>query len=76
MLQASILSRSGAHPTSYPMGTRDSFPGGKWLGHEADNSPPPSLKVKNVWCCTSIAPYIFMALCLVKYRICHDVELS
>jgi len=41
----------------------------KWLGHEADHSPPSSAKVKDVMNYTSIPPYVFMAWCLVKYRI-------
>jgi hypothetical protein len=36
---------SGAHPASYPMGTRGSLTGGKELGHEADHSPPASAEV-------------------------------
>jgi hypothetical protein len=36
----------GAHPASYPMGTRGSFPGGKAAGAEADHSPPRSAEVK------------------------------
>jgi hypothetical protein len=38
---------SGAHPASYPMDNRGSFPGGgvKRTGREADNSPP-SAEVK------------------------------
>jgi hypothetical protein len=28
----SVQNGSGAHPASYPMGTRDSFPGGKAAG--------------------------------------------
>jgi hypothetical protein len=47
---------SGAHPAPYPMGTRDSYPGEKRPGHEADHSPPPSAEVKNVWSYTSIPP--------------------
>jgi len=38
----------GTHPASYPMGTKDSFPGGK-----ADHSPPSDVEVKNAflaWC--------------------------
>jgi hypothetical protein len=27
-----VQNNSGAHPASYPMGTRDSFPGGKAAG--------------------------------------------
>jgi len=36
-------------------------PGVKWLGHEADHSPPSSTKVKNVWSYTYTPQYIFMA---------------
>jgi hypothetical protein len=39
-------SYSGAHPASYPMGTRGSFPGVKQPGREADHSPPSSVEVK------------------------------
>jgi hypothetical protein len=35
-----------AHPASYPMGTKGSFPGNKAAGHEADHSPPSSAEVK------------------------------
>ena len=31
-----------------------------WPGHEADNLPAPSAKVKNEWCCSSIPPYSFI----------------
>jgi hypothetical protein len=41
-----VQNGSGAHHTSYPMGTRGSFPGGKWLGHEADHSLPSSAEDK------------------------------
>jgi hypothetical protein len=41
-----IQNSSGAHPTSYPMGTRGSSLGVKWSGREADCSPPSSAKVK------------------------------
>jgi hypothetical protein len=36
-----VQNGSGAHPASYQMGTRSSFPGG-----EADHSPPSSAEVK------------------------------
>jgi hypothetical protein len=36
---------SGAHPTSYPVGTGGSFPGGKAAGCEAEHSPPSSGEV-------------------------------
>jgi hypothetical protein len=34
-----IQTSSGVHPTSYPMGTGGSFPGGKAAEREADHSP-------------------------------------
>jgi hypothetical protein len=42
-----IQNGSGIHPASYPMGTGDSFPGGKAAGCEADHSLPSSVEVKN-----------------------------
>jgi hypothetical protein len=39
---------SGAHPTSYPMGTGGPFPGGKaQSGRDADHSPSSSAEVVN-----------------------------
>jgi hypothetical protein len=40
---------SGAHPTSYPIGTGTVSPEVKRRGCEADHSPPPSAEVKNLW---------------------------
>jgi hypothetical protein len=37
---------SGAHPAVYSMGPRDSFPGGKTAGAEADHSPPSNADIK------------------------------
>jgi hypothetical protein len=51
-----VQSGSGAHPASYPMGTRGSFPGVKPPGREADHSPPSSAGVKNAWSYTSTPP--------------------
>jgi hypothetical protein len=49
-----VQTGSGAHPASYPMGTRSSFTGGiKRPGREAEHSPPPSAEVKNAWSYTS-----------------------
>jgi hypothetical protein len=43
-----VQTGSEAHPASYPMGTRGSFPGGEARpGRDADHSPPSSAKVKN-----------------------------
>jgi hypothetical protein len=47
---------SGAHPASYPMATRGSFPGVRRPGCEADHSPPSSAEVKNAWSYTSTLP--------------------
>jgi hypothetical protein len=41
-----VQNGSGAHPASYPRGTRGSFPGVKRPGHEADHSSPSSAEVK------------------------------
>jgi hypothetical protein len=42
----SVQTDSGAHPVSYLIGTGALSPGIKWLGREADHSPP-SAEVKN-----------------------------
>jgi hypothetical protein len=41
-----VQNGSGAHPASYSMGTRGSFPVVKRPGREADHSPPPGVEVK------------------------------
>jgi hypothetical protein len=41
-----IQNGSGAHPVSYPTGIRDSFPGVKRPGREADHSPPRNAEIK------------------------------
>jgi hypothetical protein len=41
-----VQNGSGAHPASYPMGTRGSFLGLKRPRREADHSPPSSAEVK------------------------------
>jgi hypothetical protein len=41
-----VQTKDGAHPASYPMGTRCSFPGSKAAGLEADHSPPFGTAVK------------------------------
>jgi hypothetical protein len=41
-----VQNGSGAHPTSYPMDIRGSFPGVKRPGREVDHSPPSSAEVK------------------------------
>jgi hypothetical protein len=42
-----VQNGSGAHPASYPVGTRGSYPGVKRPGREADHLPPSSAEVKN-----------------------------
>jgi hypothetical protein len=63
-----VQTGSGAHPASYPMGTRDSFPGVKRPEREADQSLPSSAEVKNAWSYTSTPQYAFTVLCLIKHR--------
>jgi len=41
-----VQNGSGAHPASYPMGNRGSFPGVKRAVREADHSLPSSAEVK------------------------------
>jgi hypothetical protein len=38
------------------------------MGHEANHSPPPMVKVKKEWTYTSTTPYIFMAWILIMYQ--------
>jgi hypothetical protein len=45
-LQHHVQTASGAHPASYPMGTRALSLGVKWSGCEAEHSPPSSAKFK------------------------------
>jgi len=43
-----VHTSSGTQPASYPMGTTDSFTGGKaWPGCDTDHSPLSSAKVMN-----------------------------
>jgi hypothetical protein len=42
-----VRNSSGAHPATYPIGTRFFFPGGKRPERETDHSPPSSAEVKN-----------------------------
>jgi hypothetical protein len=58
---------SGAHPSSYPVGSGGSFSGENQPGRDAHHSSPPSAEV-NMWSYTFIRPYVFMAWCLVKHR--------
>jgi hypothetical protein len=54
-----VQTGSAVHPTSYPMGTGGSFPGGKRPGREADHPPPTSVEVKKTWVYTPTPPYAF-----------------
>jgi hypothetical protein len=52
-------------------------PAVKWLGREADHSPPSIADVTNAWNYNSTPPYVFMVWCLVKYTIrLHVMVLS
>jgi hypothetical protein len=59
-----VQTGSGAHPVSYPMGTRGYFPG----GHEADHSPLSSAEVKNVLSYTSPSPIRLHGVVLSKEK--------
>jgi hypothetical protein len=65
---------SRAHPVSYAVGTRDSFPRINRPECKAEHLPPSSAEVKNVWSCISTPPYITRAWCLIKHtdEVDHD----
>jgi hypothetical protein len=44
------------------------LPSIKWLGREADDSPPTGTEIKNVWGYTSAPPYVFMTWYLVTHK--------
>jgi hypothetical protein len=57
-----MQTESGAHPSSYPMGTGEgSFRGDKLLGRDADHPPTTRVDVKKTWIYTATPPYVFMA---------------
>jgi hypothetical protein len=55
-LRHRVQTGSEAHPASYPVGIGVFSPGIKRSGREADQSLPPSSKVKNAWTYTSTPP--------------------
>jgi hypothetical protein len=61
-----VQTGSGAHPTSYPMGNRDSFPGGKAAREWSCHSPPSKVEIRNACSYTSTPQYAFMAWCSVE----------
>jgi hypothetical protein len=48
MSSPNIQTGSGAHPASYSVGTRGSFPGVKQPGHEIGHSPQSGTKVTSL----------------------------
>jgi hypothetical protein len=48
----------GAHPTSYPISTRGSFPGVKRPGRETKHLPPSSSEAMNAWYYTRVYPKV------------------
>jgi len=61
-----IQTSSVAHPPTIQWVQWALCPEVKWMGFEADHSPPTSAEVENMWSSTSTSPYII--LCLVNYR--------
>jgi hypothetical protein len=59
----SVLTSSGTHPASYPVGTRSNS-----QGHEIDPLPPSSAKVKNAWNHNPTTLNVFMAFLFIKHR--------
>jgi hypothetical protein len=70
-----VQTGSGAHPASYKIGTRGSFPGCKAAGREADHSLPSSAEVKNAWNYNSTPP-ISLRGTQLKHRDNFIVKLS
>jgi hypothetical protein len=64
----SIQTSSGAHPASYPVGTRVLSVGVQWPGYEANHSLPSSAEVKNAWSYISMPLYVCMVWYLVKQQ--------
>jgi hypothetical protein len=62
-----IQTSSGTHPVSHPINTWGSFPRVKWLGHEADHSPPSGVDIKNAWSYNPTHLYVFMVWWLYLY---------
>jgi hypothetical protein len=63
-----VQNGSGAHPASYPVGTRVSLSlGVKQVGYETDHSPPSSAEVKNAWSYTP-TPLICLHGVLLHHR--------
>jgi hypothetical protein len=56
ILNSRSLLISGAHPASYPLGTRGPSLEVKRPGREADSSHPSNAEDKNVWSYTSTPP--------------------
>jgi len=74
------IDHTGAHPASYPMGTRSSYAGGKAVGSEPDHSPPSSPEVNNVSKYTSAPPIRLHSVVLSykhrdKFYLCFAFEL-
>jgi hypothetical protein len=61
-----VQNDSGAHPTSYPMGTRVSFPGGKAVGAWSWTRLHLVPRSKNAWSYTSTPQYVSLAWCSFK----------
>jgi hypothetical protein len=61
-LQYTAITLRNYVPPGKKIGIRGSFPGVKWLKHEADHSRPPGVEVMNEWSYTPnlTHPYIFM----------------
>jgi hypothetical protein len=59
-----VQTGSGAHPASYPMGTRDFSVGVKREGREVDHSPPSSAEIENAWSYNSAPPIRLLGVVL------------
>jgi hypothetical protein len=62
----SVLTGSGAHPASYPMGSEGSFPKCKGAGTWSWPLTSVLCRSQEWWTYNSTLPYVFMAWCLIK----------
>jgi hypothetical protein len=62
----SAQTNSGAHPASYPVGTKGSLPRAKVAGVWSWPLTSMQCQVQESWSCTSTPPHVFRAECLTN----------
>jgi hypothetical protein len=62
-----VQTGSGAHRSSYSVGTRDTLRV-RQSESEPNHSPPFTAEILNAWTYTTTRPYNYIERCLIKYR--------